>query len=330
MGLPKKYKCPVCQKPLTKREFERAFKIHEAQQQHVEARERQLAQAKRDFEEQKKDITKQLREKERARTRRIVGNKERKIIELRETVKLLKRGKTPQEYGPDFEKKLVKRLRAVFVGDDVRHEGKAGDVFHIVKDGGKIAGSIIYECKWTPRISGSHVQQAAKARMSRHAEFAVLVCSGTKRGFNGLDEMYGVLIVAPAGVLALAGLLRNHLVEMFRAGIEKKQRAKIAGQLLRFIKAPEFRNHIEDVVRSAERLKVGVEEECKWHINDWKKRLTAYDRIGWDGWAIQENIRRVLRGEVPKRLVQPKQTLALPAPSGELILAKAHAAKAGQ
>jgi hypothetical protein len=79
-------------------------------------------------------------------------------------------------------------------------------------------------------------------------------------------------------------------------------------------------------------MKVALEDECKWHISDWKKRLAAYDRIRWNGWAIQENIRRVLRGEIPKRLLQPRQNLALPAPalSVELVQAKTHAAKAGQ
>jgi hypothetical protein len=61
----------------------------------------------------------------------------------------------------------------------------------------------------------------------------------------------GVLVVAPAGTVALAGLLRNHLIGMLRAGIEKKRRAKVANQLLKFIKSPEFRNPIEEVVRKS-------------------------------------------------------------------------------
>ena len=154
--------------------------------------------------------------------------------------------------------------------------------------------------------------------MSRRAEFAVLVTSGTKRGFNGLDEMYDVLIVAPAGVLPLAGLLRTHLV---------------ANKLLTFIKSPEFRNPIEEVVHIAQRLRHGVEEEFRWHRNDWDKRLAAYERIRWDVWAIQENLHRVLRGEATQQMLQRKQKLALPAPAdtlmGELGTAKVHAAKAG-
>ncbi len=310
-----KYRCPVCKKPLTKKEFERAFKIHEGEKQHLEARERQLKNRERQFKAKEKRIKKEARESERQRTRRIVAGKVAEIGRLKERVKLLQRGKSPQEFGPEFEVKLVKRLRDEFTGDDVQHKGKGGDVLHIVKEGGKVAGVIIYECKWTPRISGSHIRQTAQAKMSRHAQFAVLVTSGTRRGFNGLDAEFGVTIVAPAGVLALAGLLRNHLIEMFRAGIEKKRRTKIANQLLKFIKSPEFKNPIEEVVRTAENLREGIREEFKWHKHDWERRWDAYGRIRWDGFAIQENLRRVFHGEAPKQMIQPKERLALPAPA---------------
>ncbi len=316
MAPKEKYRCPVCNKPLTKREFERAFKIHEAQKEHVKAREQQLEERERQFAAEKKRIRKEARESERQRTRRIVKGKELQIGKLRETIRLLKHGKTPQEYGPEFEVKLVKRLRDEFGsagGDEIQHKGKAGDVLHIVKEGGKVAGIIIYECKWTPRISRSHIRQTAQAKMSRHAQFAVLVTSGTRPGFSGLDKMSGVIIVAPAGVLALAGLLRDHLIEMLRAGIEKKRRTKIANQLLKFIKSPEFKNPIEEVVRTAENLREGIMEEFKWHKNDWERRWDAYARVRWDGLTIQENLRRVFHAEAPIQMVQPKERLALPA-----------------
>jgi hypothetical protein len=317
MAQTQKYRCPVCKKPLTKKEFERAFKIHEAQKEHVEARERQLREKERRFEDEKKKVKKEARESERQRTRRIFKGKDLQIGKLREVVRALKRGKTQQEFGPEFEVKLVKRLRMEFKDDDIQPTkgGRGGDVMHIVKEGGKVAGSIIYECKWTPRISGSHIRQAAQAKMSRRAQFAVLVTSGTRRGFNGLDAELGVTIVAPAGVLALAGLLRDHLVEMFRAGIEKKQRTRMANQLLKFIKSPEFKNPIEEIVRTGESLREGILEEFNWHKLDWERRWNAYGRIRWDGLAIQENLKRVFHGEAPKQMSQPKEKLALPAPT---------------
>jgi uncharacterized Zn finger protein (UPF0148 family) len=309
------YRCPVCKKPLTRKEFERAFKIHEAQKEHVEARERQLTERERRFKEKERKIKQQAREAERKRTHRIVQGKDLQIGKLRETIRALKLGKTEQEFGPEFEGKLVKRLRNEFTGDDVQPtKGSRGDdVLHIVKDGSKVMGVIIYECKWTLRISRSHVQRAARAKMARNAQFAVLVTCGTRRGFSGLDTEFGVTIVAPAGVLALAGLLRNHLVEMFRAGVEKRRRTQIANRLLRFVKSSEFKNRIEEVVRTADRLREGIREEFRWHKNDWERRWHEYGRIRWDGFAIQENLRRVFQGEAPKQLIQPKERLALPA-----------------
>ncbi|MHB8655687.1 MAG: DUF2130 domain-containing protein [Terriglobia bacterium] len=315
-----KYRCPLCKKPLTKKEFDRALRIHEARQEHVEHDKRQLELDKREFEAHKKQLTKSVKEKareeERARSRRILEGKDRDLTRLRERVKLLQKGKAPQDEGPEFEVKLLKRLRDAFPDDDVQHKGKAGDVLHIVNDGSKATGVIIYECKWTPRISGSHVRQTARAKMSRHADYAVLVTSGTKPGFKGLAEISGVLVVAPAGVLPLVALLRKHLIGMFRAGIEKRRRARIANQLLKFIKSPEFKNPIEEVISTAAELKDSVKEEYRWHMNDWKKRLTAYERIRWDGSAVEENLRRVFRGEATKQMIQPRQKLALPAPAG--------------
>ena len=301
-----KYRCPVCKKNLTKREFERAFKIHEAQKEHVKALERNLEEKERRFREQEKRIKQQAREAEHSRTRRIVEGKDLKIRNLNETIKLLKRGQTPQEYGPEFERKLVKRLKGEFKCDDIQHKGKGGDVLHIVMEGGKVAGSIIYECKWTPRISGSHIRQAARAKMSRRADFAVLVTCGTKRGFGGFTEMSGVLVVAPAGVVSLAGLCRMHVVKMFHSGVEKKQRAKVATQLLNFIKSPEFKNPIEEIVRTSEHLREGIMEEFRWHKSDWERRWNAYGRIHWDGFAIQENLRSVFHGGKPKPMIQPR------------------------
>ena len=127
-----------------------------------------------------------------------------------------------------------------------------------------------------------------------------------------MDVGQGVVIVAPACVVSIAGLLRLHLREIFRAGIEKRQRARVANQLLKFIKSPEFKNPMEELVRVAENLKEGVADEYRWHLADWKKRLTSYERIRWDGYAVQDNLRRVFHGEPPKQMIQPRSIPALP------------------
>jgi hypothetical protein len=128
--------------------------------------------------------------------------------------------------------------------------------------------------------------------------------------------MAGVLVVAQQAVISLADLLRNHLIEMLRAGIQKERRAKIANQLLRFINSSDFKNPIEEVVNVADELEEDVKKEIVSHMSGWKRRVTAYRRIKWDGSAIQENVRRVLQGAKPKHLEQPKIPLLLPGSVG--------------
>lgn len=128
-----------------------------------------------------------------------MAGKDGRIRDLRDTIRALKSGKTQQEFGPEFEVKLVKHLRDEFSTDDVQPAkgSRGGDVIHVVREAGKDAGLIIYECKWTPKISRRYVQQAAHAKTTRNAQFAVLANCGTRRGFSGLDAELGVTIVAP-------------------------------------------------------------------------------------------------------------------------------------
>jgi hypothetical protein len=242
-----------------------------------------------------------------------------KMKRMHDRMKQLEAGTTPQSEGLADELKLTKRLKEEFGGDGVQRKGHGGDVLHFVKDGGRLAGIIIYECKKTPTIKNNHCRQAYEAKQKRHADFGVLVTTGTKRGFGGLTEVRGVLVVAQQAVISLAALLRSHLVAMLRAGIEKKKRAKIANQLLRFIKSPDFRNPIEELVCLADDLEDEVKKELQWHMKDWERRVVAYRRIKWDGSAIQENLRRVLCGEKPKQINQPKLPLLLPSSTTQQV-----------
>jgi hypothetical protein len=308
----KTYRCPVCKKPPTKNEYDRALHIHEERQERLQQWERRLRSQELQMPKKLKAAKEEGRNAEKGKTARMVKGYKEKMRRMQERMKQLESGTTPQSEGLADEKKLTRRLSEEFHGDDAQRKGHGGDVLHFVKDNGQLAGVIIYECKRTPGIKKNHVRQALRAKQSRHADFAVLVTTGTKKGFGGLAEMSGVLVVAQQAVISLTDLLRTHLVEMLRAGIGKKKRAKIANQLLRFIKSRDFKNPIEEVVNLPDDLEDGVKKEFKWHMEDWKRRVGAYRRIKWDGSAIQENLLRVLQGGKPKHLDQPKIPLLLP------------------
>jgi hypothetical protein len=239
------------------------------------------------------------------------------IKKLEERIAQLEKGTTPQTEGLEFEEKLLARLRKEFPSDDIQLKGKVvGDIVQAVRYEGKDAGKIIYECKRTPRISGKHARQAYLAKQSSHADFAVLVTTGHKKGFAGLMELGGVLVVAPLGAIPLAVLLRTNLIEMLRAKITTAQRAKIAQRLLKYITSPQLKNPIEEVIHLSVELQGMVKEEYDDHVKVWKKRLEHYGRIHWDSSQIQSNLQRILHGKEPKYVLPPKAQLLLPAVAG--------------
>ncbi len=311
--LGKVYQCPVCGKPLTKAEFERALEIHKARERHVKDWELALRRREKRLKQEKRAAARDAQAKEKRRAERLMAGQRSKIKKLEERIAQLECGKTPQTEGLEFEEKLAARLRREFPEDDIQHKGKDGDVLHLVHFGGKHAGTIIYECKRTPSISVNHARQAYLAKQTRHAEFAVLVTTGARKGFAGLMELGGVLVVSPLGAIPLAALLRQNLVEMMRANITRKKRAKIAQQLLKYITSPQLKNPIEEVIQTATELQNMVKEEYDQHVRTWKKRLGHYQKIHWDTSQVQENIQRILHGKEPKAILPPKAPPLLPA-----------------
>jgi hypothetical protein len=308
------YRCPVCRKPLTRNEYEKALGILGEREQHLKHEKAELAKKLRVAAARAEKARKEGINFERARTQRLLRGKDKTIASLKERIDQLKKGSTPQTEGLEFEEKLAARLKREFPGDDVQHKGKGGDVLHIVKHEGKAAGLIIYECKRTGRIQGDHLAQAFAAKQSRKADFCVLVTTGQKKGFSGLALMKSVLVVSPLGAIPLAMLLRVHLIEMLRTQIGTAQRALVARRLLDLITSPQFKNPIEEVIEVSTQLQDMIKDEAKSHFRIWEKRWKHYQTIQWDSSLIQENIHSVLHGKEPKAIQHPKmKPLQLPA-----------------
>lgn len=307
------YRCPVCKKSLTKKEYESALGILKEQEQHFEHEKNAIMKRLRASEERVKTARESGVAQERSRTQRLLKGKDKQIASLQERIEQLKKGTTPQTDGLEFEDRLTLRLQREFPDDEVIPKGQGGDVLHIVRFDGKDAGTIIYECKRCPDITKAHAEQTHSAKQTRQADFAVLVTTGTRKGFSGLIEMNGILVVSPLGTLPLVGLLRLHLIEMLRAKVQQAQRAVIAHNLLGFITSPMFKNPIEEITKVSSDLQVMIQDEAKQHHRIWKKRWEHYQTIAWDSGQVHANINLVLHGKEPVHLLRKMAPLQLTA-----------------
>jgi hypothetical protein len=278
---------------------------------------RQLDKREAQFQKEKRELAEKARaslakgieqgiENERKRAERLMAGQSATITKLEERIRQLEKGSTPQTEGLEFEGTLVERLRDEWPADDVTHHGKNGDVVHVVREAGEIAGTIVYECKRTSQIQRAHVEQAGAAKRGREADFAVLVTTGKRKGFGGVDEEDGVVIVGPLGVMPVVALLRQYLVRLHHARLSDAERSKAAESLVRYVTGPQFRNPLQDSITRARELQKSLQLEVKQHMKNWNERWESYQSLEWDATQIDSNIQLVLQGGKPRAAVQPK------------------------
>jgi hypothetical protein len=326
------YKCPLCGSTLSEDHYHKVIKIQEKKERvqkgdldrlrkqaaaaqaavaKAKAKQTELRlKAKQDVEAAKKQVAQTERKKNEMTNKRLIA----RIKKLQEEREMLQRRTNPQEIGLADELVLVSRLKKEFPDDVIEHTGRGGDVLHSVRWNGEDAGRIVYECKHTDRISGDHVRQTALARKTRDASYGILVTTGTRKGFAGLDQESGVFIVAQAAVLTLAHFCRESLLVMAKQRLDAAAREAAAKRLMDYVTSPCFRTPVEEAISNTERAHKNLVKEIRQHIGDWKERHELYQTIHFDVSHVQRNIGRVLDGEEPLKLEKLKlEPLALPA-----------------
>jgi hypothetical protein len=282
-------KCPLCGSPLTAAHWLEVTG-HWREKQHLiaQAKKREKAAERRGEQKQIKKTVymQQLLQKANDRQDKLLNQNK----ELR---KQLKEGITPQIAGIKDEFDLCRKLRKAF-GDPVTHHGQGGDVLHDVMVNGRKAGTLVYECKKTQKLPKSYIEQARQAMIERKADYAILVtAAGTANTFGFWTEK-DVLIVHPAGVLALVHWLRATLIKLAQAKMTRKQRERAAKAIMDYIDSPDFRNPLRDVVRRSEQLGQDLIGEVKAHRSLWLDRLFHYEEIWNDGHNIGRGFDRIL------------------------------------
>jgi hypothetical protein len=302
----KNYKCPVCGSSLSKRHYDEALGIVEAQQKVIRAERLQIARERQRLAARVADAKAMAEIKALQRTQRLVQGKDKMIESLKNTVRQLKHGTTPQTEGLEFEANLTTRLRKEFPLDMIEHKGKSGDIVHTIVDTKEKCGVIVYELKRTRFVQSDHIRQAARARMERAADMSILVTTGARRGFNGFSSFDGIPIVAPQGVVPLVTILRDHLVQMHHANLAKDQREIVAKKIVAFLSGPQFKNRLENLIQVAKDLQNMVKAEAKSHMKNWETRWAHYQNVLWNSGQITADIALLFQGKDAPQRQQPR------------------------
>ena len=121
------------------------------------------------------------------------------------------------ELGEGAEVKLFDDLKAAFPSDNIRRvqRGASGaDILHTVIHNGQDCGTIVYDSKNTGAWRNDYIAKLISDQTVAKADHAILSTLKFPAGASQLEVRDGVVVVNPARAVAIAGIIRRHMLQV--------------------------------------------------------------------------------------------------------------------
>jgi hypothetical protein len=179
------------------------------------------------------------------------------------------------ELGEGAELNLYEQLRDEFPGDtivSVKRGQPGADLVHTVIENGRECGHIVYDSKSRAAWRNSYVSRLLDDKIAAKADHAVLVTRVFPAGQAQLYVQDGVIIANPARVVALAQMIRKHVVQQATLRVSDEARAENTMRLYDFITSDRCSVLLEQIGTVSDRLLDLDVKEHRAHTATWKQR----------------------------------------------------------
>lgn len=183
--------------------------------------------------------------------------------------------KTASELGEGAEIDLFQQLKDAFEGDNIRRVKKGvngADVIHEIVENGKVCGKIVYDSKNRNAWQSNFAVKLHADMIAEKADHAVLSTNKFPAGGKQLQMHEGVILACPARVVAIAGLLRTHIVQTHTLRLSHEQRDEKTDALYGYITSDRCWQLLDSMQDSVEKLEEIDVAEKKAHDTIWEKR----------------------------------------------------------
>ncbi len=206
---------------------------------------------------QHKEDIKKVRGEERMKMGSQLTKYELMIKKQKDEIENLKKGKTAQELGFDFENEMYDILKREFPTDDVQHTGKKGDAIIYVKaKNNETIGVILIECKRTEKHTSIHIDEVKRHKIDAKADVGILVTNGDfgKTKMDGFKNIDDILIIRPFSAVDFIRHIRQGLIEINSLKLTKDEKNKEMTKLWNFIHSSEFESQMNSIFREIGRI----------------------------------------------------------------------------
>lgn len=186
--------------------------------------------------------------------------------------------KTNEELGEGAEVDVFEALKAEFPDDKIKRipKGTAGaDVHHTIVVNGKQCGTILYDSKNHKQYRSEHVSKLKSDQIAARADHSILSTRKFPEGKGQLILQDGVILVNPARLVAIATIVRLHLIQLDTLRSSEIEREKKTEALYEFITSEQCCLLLDRIDTKAATLLKLQETEMKWHNNHWNKEGEA-------------------------------------------------------
>jgi hypothetical protein len=243
----------------------------EAEQQ--AAVEKRVAEIQETLLRQKEDLQ---REKETA-----VLAEKAKVLKLTSELADLQRkleGKSAHELGEGSEIDLYEQLRSMFQSDRIQRVPKGvngADVIHEVVHNGRACGKIVYDAKNRDAWQNGFAVKLNADKLAQGADHAILSSNKFPKDKREIHLQDGVIVAAPARVLAVVEILRDQLIRMHELRVSNEERGSKSEELYAFITSEHCKQLIGQVETQAGKMLDldAREQEAHRRLWDARKRL---------------------------------------------------------
>ncbi|HLH31581.1 MAG TPA: DUF2130 domain-containing protein [Terriglobia bacterium] len=215
-----------------------------------------------------------------------VQEREETIASMQRQIEDLKRKAeqgSQQLQGEVLELDLEAQLKACFPLDTIEPVPKGthgGDVLQRVRGSmGQLCGKIIWEAKRTRNWNDGWLPKLREDQRSAKDEVAIIVSEALPKDLDVFGLMDGVCVAHPRAAMAVAGVMRQSLIELAMAKqASQGQQSKMA-MVYEYITSPRFRQRVQAVVESFSAMQEDLAREKKVMIKQWAKREEQIQRI---------------------------------------------------
>jgi len=161
---------------------------------------------------------------------------------------------------------------STLVSQRVPKGGIFADVIHEVVHNGRTCGKIVYDAKNRDAWQNNFAVKLNADKLAQGADHAILSSNKFPRDKREIHLQDGVIVAAPARVLAIVEILRDQLIRLHELRVSNEQRDSKTEDLYAFITSEHCRQLIGQVENQAGRMLDLDAKEVEAHRRVWDQR----------------------------------------------------------